>query len=735
MISEKKSFTRRVLVSLALASLLVPGGWAQNPQGQPPVNLSQGPPPPPPQVQSNQKGTIRATVDLVQVDVQVTDRDGKPIKGLRQDQFSVSEDGKEQKVSSFDYNDVEKIETAAAGDTGPVTISIGGVSEPEEIRQVVRDRRLIVLFFDLTSLQPEDLTRTTAAAKRFVSAQMTSADLVGVVAFGNQLKVVADFTSDRDLLGRAVDAMLPGKDSQLAALADAAAINGEDTVSEDTGAAFTADDTEFNVFNTDRKLIALESLTDLLRDIPGKKLVIQFTSGITQTGEENRMQLRATTDAANRANVSIYTVDSRGLMADVPGGDATNPAATGNSLYSGAAIFHQTDTREDSRETLSTLASDTGGRAFFDLGNLGDAFRDVQADNAGYYLVGYYSSNTARDGRWRTIHVRVSGVPGAHVRFREGYYAPKDFGVYTTEDRERQLEDAMKSQTPLVELPMAVETAYFRLDKNQVFVPISAKLASSALQWAQKSGRREVQFDFAAEVRSAQSGRVVGALRDTITVKLDAEHYEQIQQNALVYQGGMILYPGDYKLKFLARENGSGRIGTFEEDLKIPPPAAGGRMELSSVVLSSQLVEAAKNSGVQTEGFAADAKPKESPLDVAGQHIIPSVTRVFTSQQMLFVFFQAYLPEKADPQQLRAGLAFFRNGARVSQTPMVEPAQVDEKTRTASFRISLPLSSITAGRYTVQAVVVEAGGAQAAFGRSYFALRQATTGIPPGGGN
>ncbi len=288
----------------------------------------------------NQKGAIRAAVDLVEVDAQVTDRDGKPIKGLRQDQFTVSEDGKDQKISSFEYNDVEKIETAGGGaDAAPVTISIAGVAQPETLRPIVRDHRLIVLFFDLTSLQPEDLERSTDAAKKFISQQMTAADLVGVVAYGNQLRVVSDFTTDRDLLDRSVDALLPGKESALAALADAAAQNGEDTVTQDTGAAFTADDTEFNVFNTDSKLIALESLTDLLREIPGKKSVLQFTSGITQTGEENRMQLRATTDAANRANVSIYTVDSRGLMADVPGGDASTASASGNSLYSGSAVF------------------------------------------------------------------------------------------------------------------------------------------------------------------------------------------------------------------------------------------------------------------------------------------------------------------------------------------------------------------------------------------------------------
>ena len=130
---------------------------------------------------------------------------------------------------------------------------------------------------------------------------------------------------------------------------------------------------------------------------------------------------------------------------------------------------------------------------------------------------------------------------------------------------------------------------------------------------------------------------------------------------------------------------------------------------------------------------------KSSPLDVGGEHIIPSVTRVFTGEQTLYVFFQAYLPQKADATAMRAGLVFFRNGQRSSDTSMVAPAEYNEKTRTASFRISLPLSGLIVGRYTVQAIVVDAGTTYSAFARNYFALRPsakpvaATSPIPPSG--
>jgi VWFA-related protein len=725
---------------VSAVSLLAAPFWAQSSQTQTqpsqsqspqqaqqiPVNPRQGPAPPPSanKTAPGGKATIRSTVSLVEIDVQITNRDGKPVKGLKQEQFSITEDGKPQKISTFEYNDIEQIETAGSGDTSPVTVPLGTVSTPEEIKAVVRDHRMIVLFFDLTSLQAEDLLRSTRAAQKYMQEQMTPADLVGIVVFGNTLKVVTNFTNDRELLKQSIDALIPGHEAALAQLADAAtAANGETAVTEDTGAAFTADDTEFNIFNTDRKLAALESLCEVLENIPGKKSIVQFTSGITQTGEENRSELIAATNAANRSNVSIYTVDSRGLLTATPGGDASVGASGGNALFTGATVVSQSQSRQDSRETLATLAGDTGGRSFFDVGDFGKVFQSVQNDTSGYYLVGYYSTNAATDGAWRRIHVKVDQLPGgSRIRAREGYYAAKHFGVFTTEDRERQLENAFQSDNPEVELPVVVETADFRLNADQIFVPISAKLAPSALQWAQKRGSHETSFDFAAEVRDAKSNRVVGALRDTISVKINAEHFQDIQLHALLYQGGIILAPGEYKLKFLARENESGKIGTFEQKLSLATPQLD-RLQVSSLLLSSQ-VQALQNAAqIKTQALAQDAKMKSSPLDLGGERIIPSVTRVFTGEQTLYIFFQAYIPQKADANSIRAGLVFFRNGLRLTDTPMVGATEYDEKSRTASFRLSIPLTDLATGRYTVQAVVVDAGTNYAAFARNYFALR------------
>jgi VWFA-related protein len=726
-------FALPLLVVVLLAAPAGPRSEQQSSHPSPPAVVPM-PVSPPDSTQSPKptQAPLRVASDLVRIDVEVTDKSGKPVKGLRADQFTVTDDGKPQRISSFSYADIESIETAAAEDAQPIVVPVDNegpdTGSAAAASEQLRDRRLLVLFFDLTSMQPDDLTRAHDAGEKFVKQQMTKADVVAVVAFSTKLSVLANFTNDGAVLEGAIARLTETSSSDLSAPVYAAAANGEYDVQEYTGAAFTPDETEFNVFNTDQKLAAVEGLANVLSGIPGRKALVEFTGGITQTGEENRTQLRAATDAANRADVSIYSIDSRGLLAAPPGGDTTTNAATGTSMFTGASVFHQTDQREDSRDTLATLSTDTGGKAFFDLGDLSEALPKIQQDNGGYYLVGYnLGADVKRDGRWRTIHVKVN-LPGAHVRYRDGYYAPRDFQHLEKEDRAQQLADAVNSDNPIVELPVAVETAMFRLSDQQTYVPIAAKISASALDWAEKHGNRQAEFDFAVQVRAAPSGRTVAELHDATQVKLDAERFQEINKKNLLYQGGVVLPPGNYKLKFVARENESGKIGTFEQDLSIPA-SQPGKMVLSSVVLSSQLVPVQKSSEVQTKGEGLRVKLASSPLEINGEAMIPSVTRLFTQNQTLYVFFQAYYPEKdenketIDGNTLRAGLIFFRNGLQINATPMLTPSGVDPKKHVASFRISLPLAKLQGGRYSVQAIVIAPGTQHSAFGRTYLALQ------------
>src|SRR5437879_8535659 len=144
-----------------------------------------------------------------------------------------------------------------------------------------------------------------------------------------------------------------------------------------------------------------------LGKLPQKKSLIYFSNGITQTGADNQSAVRAATAAAVKANVSIYSMDIRGLQAFPPGGEAQSASLHGQSAYSGAAVLNDLNGNAASQETLATLSSDTGGKAFFDSNDFGSVFSQVQKDSSAYYVLGFPSSNKARDGRFRRLRGQV----------------------------------------------------------------------------------------------------------------------------------------------------------------------------------------------------------------------------------------------------------------------------------------------------------------------------------------
>ena len=264
---------------------------------------------------------------------------------------------------------------------------------------MVRDHRMIVMFFDLTSLQGGRFAALDARRAEVSQEQMTPADLVAVVAFGNTLKVVANFTNDRELLKQSVDALVPGHEAALAQLADAAtAANGETAVIRRHRSGVHRRRHGIQIFNTDRKLAAVEALCEVLEGIPGKEI----DHSIHQRHHANRRGKSLGADRRDQLREPLecfhLSVDSRGLLTATPGGDASVGASGGNAMFTGATVISQSQSRQDSRETLATLAGDTGGRTFFDVGDFGKVFQSVQNDTSGYYLVGYYSTNAANDG-------------------------------------------------------------------------------------------------------------------------------------------------------------------------------------------------------------------------------------------------------------------------------------------------------------------------------------------------
>jgi VWFA-related protein len=665
--------------------------------------------------------TFHTTTELVLVNVTVRDRNGNPVPDLKREDFTVLEDNKRQQVISFDLENTDAVLSTAAteapllGKTQPQSTA---AAQADLAARPLKDRRLIILFFDLSSMQPDEADRATTAAESYVDKQMVAADLVSVVSLGDTLSVNQDFTSDRALLKKALQGFNLGAGG---GFEEGATGTTEGTA--ETGGSFTVDDTEYNIFNTDRRLQALRSIADKLAHIEEKKSLIYFSSGMDRTGIENQSQLRSATNAAVKANMAIYTMDIRGLQALVPGGEAQNASLRGISPYSGKAVSSAFDSNATTQETLVTLAGDTGGKAFLDSNDLGKVFTGVQQDSSLYYLLGYHSSNTARDGHFRRITVKINR-PGLKLDFRRGYYAPADFQHSTRDDRERQLDEELASDLSTTDLPVYLSAAYFRIADRKFYVPVSVVVPGSQIPFTRSKEEDKATLDVLGIVTDTDK-RPVGQIRDT--VKLSVNTSQLVQRKNVQYNSGFVLPPGTYHLKFVVRENQSGRLGSFETDLTVPDlkTVPDKTVRMSSIVLASQL--------------QANAKRKsKNPLVRDGSEVIPNVTHVFSAGQHLYFYYEVYDPGHAATNaeakasgrnvptiHLLTNVAFFQGKTKSYETPLVESEQLNAPDRKATiFQLDVPLGQLKPGFYTCQVNVIDDAAGQFRFSRLALLVRE-----------
>ncbi len=663
--------------------------------------------------------TFRVESELVLVNVTVRDKNGNFVGGLKPQDFTILEDNKPQKIVSFDIENVDAVATQDVaqakplpGEPTPAAIAKPAANPSDQFK----DRRLIVLFFDLSAMEPDEIDRAITSAAHYVDSQMAPADLVSIVSLGSSLLVNQDFTSDHALLKKQIQAFGEGGGQGYEE-----GTTGTTEGTPDTGQPFTADDTEYNIFNTDRRLEALRSVAEKLSHVQQKKSLIYFSSGMDRTGIENQSELRAAVNAAVRSNLAIYTMDLRGLQALVAGGEAQNASLRGTSAYSGQSMINALTSNFTTQETLVTLASDTGGRAFLDSNDFGQVFKGVQQDTSTYYLLGYHSSNPAKDGRYRRIVVKVN-VPGVKIDYRRGYYAAADYQHSTKEDKELQLEEELASELPTTDLPLYLGAAYFRLETNKFFVPISLVVPGSQIPFVRNSDRDKATLDVIGVVLDSENHPVT-RIRDT--VKLAVNTASEVQKKNVQYDTGLSLPPGKYHLKFVVRENQTGRMGSFETDLEVPD-LKSQPLKMSSIVLASQLEPTKKTS-------------TPNPLIRDGSEIIPNVTHVFSPAQHLRLYYEVYDPGHSKSAQsseshstapgihLLTSVSFFRGKTRIFESSPVELTELNARDRKAGiFQLDLPLNTLKPGFYTCQVNVIDDAAGSFLFPRLALLIRSDT---------
>jgi VWFA-related protein len=656
---------------------------------------------------------FKSSSNLVLVTVYVHGKDGKPVPSLKPEDFTVLENGKPQPISVFEFQNIRDDVTppAASGKKLEVRPPLATVPPPPASQKTetalrFKDKRLLVLYIDWTSMDPAQQLRAKEGAEKAVREQLGPSDLMALLSFGTTVVVDQELTDDKDLLLAALARHAPGLSPDMTQVVD----DNDDT--GDDSAQFTADNSEFNLFSTDRRMAALEEAAKRYAALPEKKALIWFTADAGGSGTDNLAWLRSASNAAVRANVSIYPVDVRGLKATVPGGDASTASVRGSGMFSGRQQNTERDRFSGSQDTLVTVAEETGGKALIDNNDLGAGVTLARHDLRSYYVLGFYSSDDRRDGKYRKIDVKLNPKLAASLDYRSGYYAEAEFKVLGSTGREKQLQDAMLLGDPVTDLPLAVEIDWFRKG-SEWLVPVAVKIPGTEIPLRKKGSTEETTtFDFLGEVRSAK-GVQVALLRDSIKMRLRDEQAGKLRSQNLLYETGFRLAPGAYLLKMLVRENETGKMGTYERVFQVPQYAAAD-LARSSLVLSAQR-EPASAAAIASAGAKASKKAEEGhPLIVGDKRLLPSVTHVFRRAQTLSALVEVY--EQQD-SSIAATLSLFNSaGKKVLES---------SSTRAASGRllIETPLKSLAPGRYIAQLNLVDFTGRKFAFPRGALTVR------------
>ena len=660
--------------------------------------------------------TFRARTDLRVWNISVTDREGRPIEGLGVNDFTISENGVRQEIAFVEY---QRLEPPAPVVRNPVVADIvpapplDPAARTEASRITIpgagdtryQDKRLVVLYFDQSRMPQADKLRAFDAAIRYVRVQMGESDLLAIMALQNNgVRIRQDFTGDRPRLLEVLNAMLFNDDFDQDGEPDL------DSFGSDFGQS-----AEFNVFTTDRRLAALQTAVSYLRPLAQQKAFVYFGSGLTANGADNAAMYQSTVNSARRANVIVSTIDTRGLVAMGPMGDASRASPGGMSMFTGQAAISNMNGFLASQDTLYALAKDTGGKALLDNNDLTSGIVDAARTINSYYMVAYYSSNTTADGKFRRVEAGLVNKRDYEVASGPGYFADKVWANLSNAEREAQIAEAFRLENPLTDMTLTMELNFFKLNSAEYYVPISVKIPGSELQIARWRGVARTKFDFMSEVKDTNKISYA-IMRDELDVPLTEDVVSQLGSRPIQYQTGFTLLPGTYVIKLLARDTVTGRTGTFQANFSIPNlEKDDGTLPISSVVLSSQRLPV----GAELLALKNPAAQAVDPFIHDGARLIPSVTRVFASGRDLIVFLQAYQPGATTARPVSAFASLYRGEEKVLETPLVAPAgPMHERSKALPLRFTVPLTNVEPGEYECQVTVLDPTTGKAAFWRA-----------------
>jgi VWFA-related protein len=561
---------------------------------------------------------LRVTTRMVLVDAIVLDKEGHPVKGLKAEDFTVSEDGVRQRIASFSERSSEPSKPAPTPALPPHVTT----NRPAVTQANAENGTVAVLLLDGLNTPPKDQIYVKQQMLKFLARQYDPNMKLAVIALANKLTVLQNFTQDPLLLRAVLDRYLaetpavarrggemetpsasvpqptvnlpaqaiggpngiggpppdPGLPATLAAGGSSA------TIFEDIAYMTDRFERESENFARDTRisntLAALEEIARFMSGQSGRKVLLWFSTGFpfsvvgdspsAMEAERNYGdEIRRTINLLNDAHVATYTIDAGGLVPSSlgdPSRSGRDPGKVVLGIDTNRTLSSESFQRFSTHDAMETIARDTGGRYFGNSNDLDQAIRSALTESSSYYMLGYYPSQKKWDGKFRNIKLQVNR-PSTQLRYRRGYFAvnPSD---WRKDNGERTLSAALTvNSLPSTEVTFMARALPPQPDSDTV---VEFAIDPSTLSFQTEAGNFH-HCTLQLEVQAfTPDGKRVKTEVQTAEASLPEPTYERVSKQVLPMSVPIRLAPGKYILRLGVRDNLTGLFGTADLALEVP---------------------------------------------------------------------------------------------------------------------------------------------------------------------
>ena len=716
--------TRILLVLLFVLhfSLAALAQQPDTPKSQPTSTPTPSPTEPQQSSRSADDDVVKITTNLVQLDAVITDKNGKLIKDLRQDEVQIFEDGRQQKITNFSLVNVEPSAApgAALDKTAP---PVPSKLHPEDVR------RTIALVVDDLGLSFESTYYTRRALKKFVDEQMQPGDLVAIIRTSGGIGALQQFTADKRQLYAAIDRVkwfMNGR-AGIGAFAPIEGNSSNDEALKTANENLRAANEDLNQFREDvfsvGTLGAVGYVVKGMRELPGRKSILLISDGfkIYSAGDPERnyrtlLALRRLIDQANRATVVIYTMNATGLQT------MGLTAADSASGMSSAELEQQLGDRRtaafDSQNGLDYLAKETGGIAIRNTNDLSGGIRRVIEDQKSYYLIGYRPEESTfemKSGRrmFHKLNLKVTRAGKFNVRMRNGFYGITEEDEKTLATTpQQQILKALTSPFGAAGVRLRLTTLFANDAKAGSYMRSLLHINVNDLNFTDTpEGLHTAEFDVVA-ITFGDNGNVVDQMGQGYSIRSNAEEYARLRRDGLVFFLTVpIKKAGAYQLRAALRDRNSQHVGSASQFIDVPD-IKKNRLVVSGILVNATEL-APKKTAASDEvavGQANQAAPNQAgPKKDADESRLPVnvATRLFKQGEVLqysAIVYNSRLDKATAQPQVLTQLRLFRDGKLVftgKENALGTASQPDLKRITVTGALKLG-ADLFPGEYVLQ---------------------------------